>query len=162
MWWGRAVVGGIAILLFIATEIFFPVKEDDPVAKKGKHFWAILIFIFSVVLGLPIELSVEIQNTLNDHSSRSFTVGRFQDLDAAYDKNFGGNVQPVLNGWANTTLSYLQDSWNRGMMPLPQEKAADEIAKVYKDARASIVATNVGSTKLYFGDQTYVDNNCRV
>jgi hypothetical protein len=44
-------------------------------------------------------------------------------------------------------------------MPLARERAATTIVDIYRRAKKSIVATNVGSTDFYFGDGTYASAN---
>lgn len=162
--YGKLIVLGISILFFIATEIFYP-SGNDPAAAKQKHFWACIFMIFSLILGFPIEGSFETQakveelkKMLEKHEDMSAKLGRFQDLLALYDNNFG-RAQPALRGWADETLGYLRDNWKNGVMPLPKEFAAEKIGQVYHQAKKYIIATNVGSTKFYFDVKTYADSN---
>lgn len=160
---GKLIVLGISILFFIATETLFS-SGTDPTGKQ-KHFWATIFMIFSLILGLPIESSFETQvrieelkQMLKNHEDTSAKLGKFQDLLALYEDNFG-QAEPALKGWADETLTYLRDNWSHGVMPLPKEFAADKIGQVYHQAQMSIIATNVGSTKFYFDVHTYADLN---
>jgi len=163
--WGKIVVVGLSVLLSVATELWFPIDKNDPVAVKQKHFWACIFLIFSLVLGLPVESSLESQAKLEEvkkmlveHQRESGEKGRLQELFTLYDNNFG-HAEPVLQAWADDLLDYLRDNWRDGLMPLPRERAAAQIGKVYSYAQHSIVATNVGSTKFYFNVQTYAQAN---
>jgi hypothetical protein len=162
---GKLIVAAVGVLLGIATELFLPVNEKDPNAIKQKHFWAMMFLIFSIVLGLPIELSLEGNGKIDDANkaigtllAKSTSEGRFQEMDVAYDKNYD-MADPILKGWANKTLDYLTSNWNQGLMPLVKEDAPDEISKVYTYARADIVATNVGGTYYYFHNNNYITSN---
>ena len=163
--WGKIVVVGISAVLAIATELWFPINEADPLAVRQKHFWAAILFIFSVVLGIPIEGTLEMQAklaemnaTLTAHEQQMQAEAKFQELYSLYNSNFS-NGQPVLKGWADELLSYLQDNWKQGLMPLPRELASTQIGKVYPYARHSVIATNVGDTSFYFADETYIKAN---
>jgi hypothetical protein len=163
--WGKFIVVALAVLLGVATELWFPIDKTDPVAVKQKHFWAFILLIFSLVLGLPIQSSLdaqakvdEVKAMLQTHLRESEERGRIQELFTLYDTNFG-HAQPVLQGWADDLLDYLRDSWKLGVMPLPRERAAAQIGAVYSHAQRSIVATNVGSTNFYFNVGTYAQAN---
>jgi len=163
--WGRIVVITLSVLLFIATELLFPIDRTDALAVKQKHFWAFMFLVFSLVLGLPIQETLETQAKidevkalLREHQQESATRGKFQELYTLYDHNFGA-AQPVLRGWADETLNYLRDSWSHGIMPLPREMAPAKIGDVYYKAQHSIIATNIGSTKYYFNVHTYGQAN---
>ena len=160
--WGKLLVVFLSIMLSVATELYFPIDENDPVAKKQKHFWAIIFLIFSLVLGLPIEQTLEtearvdeVKAMLKEHEKQTAEHGQFEDLYALYEKNFG-NSQPALRGWADELLNFLRDNWSHGVMPLPREFAPAKIGDVYYGAKHSIIATSVGSTKYYFGVHTYI------
>jgi len=163
--WGRFVVVALSILLTVATELWFPIDKNDPIAVKQKHFWAAIFLIFSLVLGLPIQSALEAQAKLEEvkkmlaeHQHESVAQGKFKEFYTLYQDNFS-HGQPVLQGWADELLDYLRDSWRVGLMPLPRERAAAQIGTVYSHAHRSIVATNVGSTKFYFTVQTYAQAN---
>jgi hypothetical protein len=164
---GKIVVAVIGVLLFIATEIYFPINDNDAVAKKQKHFWAVIFLIFSMVLGLPIELSFEaegkldqIQGKVDKHLQDVHELARFEQLHMSYDQNFG-QAQPILKGWADRTFDYLENNWSLGLMPLVKEEAPEEIGRAYSEADQSIIATNVGGTKYYFSNGNYKSYNTR-
>lgn len=164
MWTGKLIVLGVSILFFVATEFLYP-TGSDPNASKQKHFWAVIFMVFSLILGFPIENSFEMQakidelkKVLKEHSERQITVGKFQDLLVKYDENFG-QATPAMREWADETIGFISESWSQGVMPLPKEFAAEKIGKVYYEAKKSIVATNVGSTKFYFDVHTYAEAN---
>jgi len=166
----------LSIALFAATEFFFPIAPNDPIAVKQKHFWAIMFLILSLVIGLPITISFntdrkvdEAKELLRQHVQQSELAagrllaelrreGRFQDLDTIYDKNFT-STDPMLKGWADELLFYIRERWSLGVMPIPRESAAAKIAGVYPEAQKSIIAVNVGSTKFYFDIGTYATSN---
>jgi hypothetical protein len=163
--WGKITVAAVGILLGIATELFMPIAKDDENAEKQKHFWAMMFLVFSIVLGLPIELGFETLGRMDKTNnqiglliSRSTSTGRFQEMDAAYDKNYD-KADPLLKGWANKTLDYLKTNWDQGLMPLVKEDAPDQISKAYDFATASVIATNVGGTYYYFHNNNYIAGN---
>jgi len=162
---GKLVVVFLSIALSLATEFFFPIDRTDPIAVKQKHFWAVMFLVFSLVIGLPFESSYETGRTVDQakellrrHDEQSVRLGRFEDLDTLYDKNFT-STDPLLKKWADEHLNYVRERWSLGIMPIPREKAATQIAEVYPEAKGSIIATNVGSTKFYFDDGTYATSN---
>jgi hypothetical protein len=162
---GKIVVLIVSLVLFVATEMFFPVDGTDARAVKEKHFWATILFVFSIVLGLPIEISMEIQKEvttvraeLEKHEQDASLHGGFENLFVQYKSNFG-DAKPPLDHWAEQLLSYLTNSFTTGEIPLPLEQVAGQIALVYSTATWGIVATNVGSTDTYFNDRNYLDAN---
>jgi hypothetical protein len=162
---GTGVVLGVSIALFVATELLFPIDETNKTAVKQKHFWSTMLFIFSLVLGLPVETSLRVeseiknlQHDLDRHDKDSSLHGGFEDMYLQYRVNFG-EAQPPLDGWAAGLLDYLRETFTTGQIPLPLERAPEQIAKVYSHAEEGIVATNVGSTITYFNEGNYLEAN---
>lgn len=75
-------------------------------------------------------------------------TGGFQDLYISYAQNFG-QAQDVTREWATDMVTFVRGHFSRGVIPFPKDEAPVEIGKVYYRAKQYIVATNVGSTKLY-------------
>lgn len=162
---GKAIVVFLSVLLFVATELFFPIDGNNALAVKQKHFWATIFLIFSLVLGLPIEGTLEMERKVDEvkeaivkHEADSALQVGFHELHDLYGQNFN-QAPPVLKGWADELLKYIHDNFSQGVIPLPRELAPMEIGKVYQYAQQSMLATNVGSTKFYFDVQTYVASN---
>src|SRR5262249_2292232 len=105
--WGKVVVAAIAVLLFVATELCFPIDGTNPVAVKQKHFWAIMLLIFSLVLGLPIEDSFttqakleEVKQRIENHDTNSAKLEQFHELSDLYEISFA-HAEPALKMWAD-------------------------------------------------------------
>jgi len=160
----EAIIIGLSALLFVATEFFFPIRSDDPLATNQKHFWAIMLTIISLVLGFSIKGSLETLRKIESVSAVFGELGNkeiedeFRKIYVEYHKHFVGG-DPVLDGWATRSLAYLRSEMSRGWIPIPRELASVEIGRIYPQARDSIIATNVGSTKFYFTDRIYVLSN---
>ncbi len=164
---GKAIVVLVSICLAVATELIPFADAQDETSKRQKHFWAFILFVLSMVVGFPIENAYTMETKINEleeivkgHAHDSVARGKFEGLDTLYHHNFDG-VDPALTEWANELLGYLDERWSHGIMPLPREQAATQLAKIYPHARESIIATNVGSTDFYFSSRTYSLNNQR-
>lgn len=155
---------GLSVLLFIATEFFFPIDSKDQLATRQRHFWSIVLTIFSLVLTFSIKSFHETQQEIKNVAivfgelSNDEIRMEFQHIFTQYHRRFD-HAQPVLNAWAKEALTQLRKDMSEGYISLPSEIASSEIGKVYPSARASIIATNVGSTAFYFNDQNYINHN---
>jgi len=156
----------LSIPFFIATEFCFPVDPGDPLAKRKRHFWSIVLTILFETLSISITSSFETQERVDNVSSIFAQLTSqdirldFQQLFVQYHTNFD-HAQPVLKGWATTALGQLVSDMKNGYIAIPRESAAKQIGSVYQFAKVggSIVATNVGSTYFYFNNQDYIDAN---
>jgi hypothetical protein len=161
---GELVVVGVSLLLFLATEFFFPIQKDDPIARRQKHFWSIILTLFSLILGESItssfELSAKIENigSVFQELAEEDIRSQFQMLFTEYHRHFE-HSRPLLKEWARQSFKKLTLDMKQGYVPLPNELAAEQIGKAYPTAKESIVATNVGSTKFYFNNVGYIENN---
>ena len=58
----RLIAFAVSVAPLVATEMFFPLEEPaGPTAVKQKHFWDTMMFIFSLILGLPVESSLQME-----------------------------------------------------------------------------------------------------
>lgn len=173
-WIGRIIVFALSVALFVATEIFFPLEETaGRTAVKQKHFWATMLFIFSLILGLPVESSLRmerevsgVKTELHEHENQSSLHDRFHEIYDQYASIFSGvapqknpNAQRLLKSWGDTLINYLNSEFKSGLIPIPLEQAPEKIKEVYGMAASSILATNVGGTKTYFGNPAYLSAN---
>jgi hypothetical protein len=169
-----SVVVGIA--LFLATEFFFPVDPNNSTSYQQKHFWAIMLFVLSLILGFPTAFSYETglnmehsteeletriavshaYNQLRDDQTRK----DFDTIFEQYEIHFARGSS-VLNNWAHAALDDLCTDLTTGWITLERELVPQEIAGLYGFAKTYIVATNVGSTDFYFKNQLYINANKR-
>lgn len=159
--WVRIAVEAVfACLPSIAAEFFLPIDDTNPHARGQRHFWALILLFFSLVIGVPFEVSLETRDAVKEISTQ-WVPGRFEKLDDLYDHFFARTAGPILSAWGNDTLGYLQSSWEQGWMPLRKEQEREEVRPVFTLARRFIVATNVGSTNTFFDDDNdkYVEAN---
>jgi hypothetical protein len=166
----------IAIALYFATDRYFPVDEAHPISVKQKRFWSIMFLIISLVIGFPITASfnttqkvkesqtmlqmyIDSAKLINDKLlTKLDRAERFQNLERLYDEHFS-ITNPLIKDWADEALAFMTESWSAGIMPIRRETAPRYIANVYPQARSSIIATNVGSTKTDFDSTLYRDAN---
>src|SRR5579863_6820278 len=151
---------GFSFSLFLATEFLFPISENDPLAKKQKHFWAVMLTIMSTLLGFSIDSAFATQEKIKAVGSVFQDLAtkdaqqQFQQLFVEYHEFFD-HASPVLRSWAREALTSLNADMQEGYIPLPREVAAREISRVYSSAEHNIVASNVGGTAFYFSNPTY-------
>jgi len=161
---GELIILGVSLLLFLATEFFFPIQKDDLIARKQKHFWSIILTLFSLVLGESIKSSLELSDKIENIGSvfqelaEEDIRGQFQMLFTEYHRHFE-HSRPLLKEWARQSFKQLTSDMKQGYIPLPNALAAEQIGKAYPTAKENIVATNVGTTKFYFKNVGYIDNN---
>jgi hypothetical protein len=178
-WIGRIIVFTLSVALFVATELFFPLEDTaGPTAVRQKHFWATMLFIFSIILGLPLESSLRmerevsgVKNELDAHDNQSTLHDRFHEIWDEYASIFSGvssgglaqddntNARRLLRAWGDILVDYLNADFKSGSIPIPLEQAPEKIKDVYSKAERSILATNVGGTKTYFDNQEYLNAN---
>lgn len=169
----------ISIALFIATEYFFPIREDDQTARNQKHFWSIMLFILSTLIGYEIksafetkaEIKVELENVQKGLQTGFKQVSsifgnltnrniqeKFQEIFSVYHQNFDHSKSP-LKDWAIESLDSMYSDMSTGFISLPRELAAGQIGKIYPVATETIIATNVGDTEFYFSNPSYILSN---
>lgn len=173
-WVGRIVVFALSVALFVATEAYFPLDENaGPSALKQKHFWATMLFIFSLILGLPVEGMIrlerevqEVKTALDKHEGRSEAHDRFHETYDEYAAIFSEvpttnnqKAERLLKAWGDGLIDYLKTDFKSKSIPLPLEQAPGQIKEVYQEAVKSIIATNVGGTKTYFESDEYIGAN---
>lgn len=44
----------LSVAMFIATEKFMPIDPASALEIRRKHFWSVMIFLFSFVIGLSL------------------------------------------------------------------------------------------------------------
>ena len=140
--------------------------EKHPHSKDQKHFWAFIFLLISIVCGTLIN------NSYNQSQKLDAVASVFQQLgDRQVEKEFRDiyvnyNIQlrhtsPTEAQWAYHTLDWIDLEFTKGWIPAPREQVAREMTDLYDNARDALVATNVGSTKYYFTDDSYVQANQR-
>jgi hypothetical protein len=161
---GKILVVFLSIVLLVATEKWFPTADDD-VARAQKHFWSVMLFIFSIVFGLSIESAFGVSDKVEQLSS---LVGQHAQVTEQEEKIhhavFG--FEQVMRGatisfrkWGNDSLTALEKDLDAGYIPISKEQAPVEIGAVYQEAKGSIIASNVGSIDFYFNSPAYRDQN---
>lgn len=156
----------VSALIFVATEFFFPIQAGDALALNQKHFWAFIFLLFSIVCGTLINNSFDQSQKLDTVASVFRQLGdveverRFQDIYVQYNLQLK-HTSATEDHWAYHTLDWLENEFESGWIPAPREQVASEMTELYDNARDRIVATNVGSTKYYFSDDSYIQANQR-
>ena len=162
----RITVFVVSALIFIATEFFFPIQAGDALAANQKHFWAFIFLLFSIVCGTIINNSFDQSQKLDSIASVFQELGdagverRFRDIYVQYNLQLKHTL-PTEDHWAYHTLDWLDTEFGEGWIPAPREQVASEMTELYDNARDCIIATNVGSTKYYFSDDSYIQANQR-
>ena len=86
---------------FMATEFFFPIDSDDPLSKKQKHFWSIVIFLIIALQGFVISLSFETSKKLDAHrNALSAEVRNYKNEISGSVKN---HQEVITNHVADST-----------------------------------------------------------
>jgi hypothetical protein len=163
----------LSACLALATEFYFPIVETEPIARKQRHFWAIILFIISEGLGLSISFNYQTQQKLEVAQTslgRQIKLGDvyarlnpeirndYETIFLQYYIHFGAH-DSMLETWAHTALHQVRDDLTAGWISLPRELAADQIALLYQEHADNIIATNVGSTVYYFNNGIYIGAN---
>jgi formylglycine-generating enzyme required for sulfatase activity len=58
----------LSVALFSATEFYFPIDRTDPIAVMQKHFWAVMLFIVSFVIGIPMAQTFDTKRKVDEAS----------------------------------------------------------------------------------------------
>jgi len=161
---GSIIVIGLSVLLWAAAEWFFPIDSTNPNAVKQKHFWSIILSIFSLVIGFDMKNSFDMQGRVDNvgavfHRLDSSDIEeKFQSIFTLYQQHFD-HAKPILRGWAVDALNQLNQDMKEGYISLPPQVAPREIGLVYQYAHQHIVASNVGNTNVYFSSRDYIAAN---
>jgi hypothetical protein len=157
---GSIVVLVLSGILSVATEKWFPSTD-----AAQKHFWAAMLFIFSVVLGLSVKGSFEMNNKmkllsdqLDVHARQTESEAGIHEVAHLYEQVIGG-ASETLKKWGVESQKTLEDDLRAGYIPISREYAPTTIADVYQDAKKNIIASNVGSIDYYFDVPSYVEQN---
>ncbi|MGA8215690.1 MAG: hypothetical protein WB799_18995 [Candidatus Sulfotelmatobacter sp.] len=157
---GEIVVLVLSAILSVATEKWFPGTD-----AAQKHFWAAILFIFSVVLGLSVKGNFEtngrlraLASQLNSHDEQAKTEFRIHEVAHLYEQLIGG-ASDTLKRWGVESQKALEDDLGAGYIPISREYAPTTIADIYQDAKKDIIASNVGSIDYYFDVPAYVAQN---
>lgn len=167
----------VGVLSFVATEFFFVINQDDPVARSQKHFWSIIFAIFGVVFSMSIAASDNVSSELAKLTSENLPT-KIDDLKADintlinsntsleqivsdYHSHFG-QVNRCMKRWSEESFEAFDKDLRSGWIDLGGSKAPGTLSAEYDDAQSDIVATNVGSITYYFKNQTYIDANQNV
>lgn len=120
-----------------------------------------MLFIFSLILGLPIESSIRMETQVNavrtelhEHEDQSALHDRFHEIYDQYAGIFSSvapqedaNARRLLKAWGDTLIDYLNEDFKSGSIPIPLERTPGKIKDVYVKAEKSIIATNVGARR---------------
>jgi hypothetical protein len=157
---GEIVVLILSIVLAVVTEKWFPSTD-----AAQKHFWAGMLFIFSIVLGLSVKSGFEMNNKMKllseqvtDHAHQTEGEMSIHEVAFLYERVIGG-ASEALRKWGMDSQRSLEDDLKAGYIPISREDAPTTIADVYQGARKSIIASNVGSIAYYFDVPAYVEQN---
>jgi hypothetical protein len=157
---GEVIVLVLSTVLAVATEKWFP--ATDPAQK---HFWAAMLFIFSVVLGLSVKSGFEMNSKIGllseqvmEHQRQTLSETGIHEVAHLYETLVGG-ASNTLRKWGIDSENALKDDLRAGYIPISREHAPTTIADVYQDAKKSIIASNVGSIDYYFDVPAYVEEN---
>jgi hypothetical protein len=157
---GEIIVLALSIILSVATEKWFPSTD-----AAQKHFWAAMLFIFSVVLGLSVKGNFEMDSKvrqltqqLDKHAQQTESEASIHEVAHLYEQLIGGSSK-TLKKWGVESQKVLETDLRTGYIPISREYAPTTIAEVYHDATQSIIASNVGSIDYYFDVPAYVEQN---
>jgi hypothetical protein len=158
---GEIVVLILSLVLFVATEKWFPSTD-----ATQKHFWAAILFIFSVVLGLSVKGGFEnnknikvLTQSIDNHEKQTEKEASIHEIAYLYEQVVGGSASETLRNWGIESQKALEEDLRKGYIPISREHAPTAIAGVYDDAKKSIIASNVGSIDYYFDVPAYVQQN---
>jgi hypothetical protein len=157
---GEITVLVLSVVLAFATEKWFPSTD-----AAQKHFWAAILFVFSVVLGLSVKSGFEMNNKMRllsgevkEHEQHTVSEEGIHEVAHLYEQVIGG-ASDTMRKWGIDSEKALKDDLRAGYIPISRELAPTTIADIYKDAKKSIIASNVGSIDYYFDVPAYVEQN---
>ena len=163
----------VAASIFIVGEFFIPVHPEAPNRKIQKHFWATTLSIIGLVLALLFSFITETDRKLEkiglDVERLSGPVnamaaqgqnGPIWDIFVGTEKILRDeDATGMLSTWVNDTVRHLREDVSRGFIPIDDDQLKIDLPRLLDDSKEfamsvgalpSIVATNVGSTNVYF------------
>lgn len=157
---GEIIVVVLSAVLALATERWFP-TTDIP----QKRFWAAMLFVLSIALGLSINSSFkmnkkmdQVTQNIHDHVELTRIEGTVHVVAHDYEEIIS-NASGTLRKWGEDSQKSLDDDLKAGYIPISRELAPITIAGVYNDAKANMIASNVGSIDFYFDVPAYKQQN---
>lgn len=167
------IVVGIGFLFFVATEFFFYIDKKSTLTGKQKHFYSIMMTVFSIVIVTNINAHRDTRNKIKE------VVGKISEVEIVFkdivnedtrkifrpifgnyhEKFYDTGHSKFLNDWAKKALKGLSDNMERGYILLSIPDAKNEIIKIYGNAEKSIFATNAGELSLYIDTNAYKNAN---
>jgi hypothetical protein len=157
---GEIIVVVLSAVLALATERWFP-TTDIP----QKRFWAAMLFILSITLGLSINGAFKMNRKMEQMTQefgRDVAVhesGAKVHMIAHEYEQIISNASGTLRSWGEDSLKSLDDDLKAGYIPISREQAPTTIAGVYKDSKVNMIASNVGSIDFYFDVPAYAQQN---
>jgi hypothetical protein len=164
--WSPALVELVIALAvgLVAAGVSHATLKDD----EHPIFWGLLLFLFSATqawliartLEAPESVIVPIQSHFDERFKYLAEASKITEYALA-----SAHEQPFLEKWTEEAVEHLDDDLSKGLVPIPWNVAPEEIGRLYEmawqdnSATPSIVATNVGSTDLYFSDHNYESFN---
>ena len=167
--WSNLIVGVVSLLIFTASEFFLPVAfKDSPLATRQKHFYSILLTVFSLVMTLTLTTSFETQQKIENIEKVFTSVADsplredFQNIFTNYYEHFRQpSHSPLLEPWVNRAIESLSKEMQQTSVSVPSKVASAELHFLYKKAEDYIVATHVGPVDRYFDNENYTVANER-
>jgi hypothetical protein len=147
---GLAVAGGFALLGYIGL----PAHLD----RWRKAYWVSVIFLASILMTNVIGGLAAFQSSLAGMVNDFDAVAKVSPVVEGFEEHFHDAHEP-LRSWAGTAMATERDEFADGYVDIRVDQAPEQIANAYSSAKAAqdatgvrqyIIASNVGSTNLYF------------
>ena len=179
----------VSFLLLLASERYLPVlfEGTTTLCDRRRHFYSILLAVFSLVIGFALKASFQIPQMVDDLQDQITAVGdkvtdvetkikdvqesfvaatdshmkeHFRDIFVSYHRHFKHpSYSPLLESWVNRAIVDLSTEMNQISISLPSSSAIDEVLALYDLASEHFVATHVGSIQRYFENALYKNAN---
>ena len=152
----------VGILTFLASEFFLHfVFNDKKVGHRQRHFYSILLAVFSFAMSNVTKTTIEIRDKIAavervfTFVSDSHMKQHFEDIFTGYHKHFRQPSSTLLAPWVDRAIKSLSTDIKEISVSLPSSIAKDEVFGLYRSAADHIVDTHVGSLAPFAQNQRY-------
>ena len=143
----------VAVITFLASELLLPfVFGQTPSGKPQRHFYSLLLSVFSTVMTFTLTSIYETQRKIEgieeifSSVTESPAQEHFRNIFLNYHRHFKQpTYSAMLESWIHSSIETLSKQMSEGTVSLPSTEAKEHVRKVFDTAVDHIVMTHIGS-----------------